>query len=190
MGNPVVTSGFVGAIGLVLDITGAMFLAQSFVLKKKVEIVRDTASYFDINPYLLRSACYQSVEARFGLFFLVLGFIGQFLAYTGVFHGGPTHYVAQTLLIGVLVLVVANVLSRAVSFRLSRHLLSAQLHGAAIQVLEFLSKQGDSYADKAAASLNSYGKLIKQRRKDGESTEEYGERLIVLMKQYAGNLLP
>jgi hypothetical protein len=135
--HPLLDSGLVGDIGLVLDITGAFFLAQSFVLKKKEEIARETASYFDSNPFLLRNACYSSVEARVGVFFLVLGFVGQYVADTQAFPPGPGSYWWATMLAEAVLLGVVWLLTKARSRAISRRLVSVGAYAGMSQLVEY-----------------------------------------------------
>ena len=82
------TRGDIGSIGLWFDIFGAFFLAESFVTKKRAEIARETGSYYDRNPFLLRSYSYQAIEARVGFSFLLLGFVCQLFGQTSRFRPG------------------------------------------------------------------------------------------------------
>jgi hypothetical protein len=88
----ILTTGLIGDVGLILDITAAFFLAMSFVLKKQAEMFRETSDYWNGNPFRLPSAVRQSLEARVGFMFLALGFLGQFIAYSSWFNSGSDRY--------------------------------------------------------------------------------------------------
>jgi hypothetical protein len=90
-----------------LDITGAFFLAMSFVLKKQRQMLKESQSYMDGNPYLLPSAVRQTLEARTGFGFLFLGFMGQFVAYTNWVRAGSDNYPLWVLLGGAVLFAVA-----------------------------------------------------------------------------------
>lgn len=56
----ILTTGLIGDVGLILDITAAFFLAMSFVLKKQAEMFRETSDYWNGNPFRLPK-CSQTI---------------------------------------------------------------------------------------------------------------------------------
>jgi len=59
-----INSGFLSSIGIVFDIIGAFFLAQSFILKKTDRIVKEASSFYDGNPFLLPSFIIQRIVSK------------------------------------------------------------------------------------------------------------------------------
>lgn len=97
------TSGDITSAGLWFDVIGAFFLTKSIVSKKREEIAREAGTYFGGNVHLLRSSSYQTIQARAGFIFLLVGSVGQLLGQTGWFRFGQTG--AQMLIfIGAVVL--------------------------------------------------------------------------------------
>jgi hypothetical protein len=88
----ILTTGLLGAIGLCFDIIGAFFLSKALVFKRPKEVRLETNSYFDGNPFALRSIAQQRIDARAGFVFLLLGFGGQFIAYTTWITSGPDQH--------------------------------------------------------------------------------------------------
>ena len=121
------TDGTVGSVGLLLDVCGAFFLSQSFVLKKRAETVRETRSYWGVNPYSLRSSVYQGIEARIGFAFLSLGFFGQFLVYSGWLRSGRNQWPVPMLLAGLVSLAASFFVARVVCRAASRRAFSREL---------------------------------------------------------------
>jgi len=103
MNFPPITSGFIGQAGLLLDIIGAFFLSQGFVLKQPEDVVREASSFWNGNPFFLKSAISQRIEARVGFIFLLLGFVGQFLSYTGLFVTGSDSVSGELIVLGVVI---------------------------------------------------------------------------------------
>jgi hypothetical protein len=75
-----INSGFLSSIGIVFDIIGAFFLAESFLLKKYDRILKESSSFWGGNPFLLPSLITQRIEAKTGFIFLMLGFLLQMIS--------------------------------------------------------------------------------------------------------------
>ena len=182
MHHPVLDSGLVGDLGLALDIMGAFFLAQSFVVKQLEEVVRETGSYYGANPFALRSACYSRVEARVGLFFLALGFTGQFVADTRAFQPGPGSYWWTVILGGTALLGATWALTRARCRALSRRLVSVQAYQGILQVLDM---RFGSYPD-VELRPQHWGTALDCDRLVGEDDYAYFIRLKRLSGYWCG----
>jgi hypothetical protein len=170
----VVTTGFVASIGLLADITGAFFLAESFVLKKRTKAVRDVRDYWNGNPYRLRSAIYQSIEARAGFFFLLLGFTGQFLGYTDLFPTGRNRFVLLSLLGGVCISVGALLLvHRWTRYRSRREV--------AREWADPIKKDSENIS---LESCELYGGALDLNRGQGESVQQFRERIVRLSQEW------
>ena len=120
------TSGDIDAIGLCLDIIGAFFLAQGFVMKRREEIGRETRSYYDGNPFLLRSATQQAVEARVGFVFLALGFLGQLISQLTWFSADAAQFPIEIGIGSVAVFAAAATVTRTFKRRLSQRVVAAE----------------------------------------------------------------
>ena len=176
----VFTNGFVGSVGLVLDVCGAFFLAESFVIKKREETLRETRSYWDGNPYSLRSAVYQAIEARVGFGFLFLGFLGQFLAYTGWFTTGENRWPIPMLASGVVGLGIAILVVRQVSRRSSRRMVATEWGDSMTKALTTGPTSNDPAKLEEIAS--SYAIALDVRRQEGEGTDVFVQRLTESLK--------
>jgi len=65
-------------VGLILDICGAWLLAQGLVLNRDRHLGEVASPYWDLNPKLLRELVTNAYDARFGVGFLIFGFLLQF----------------------------------------------------------------------------------------------------------------
>jgi len=70
--------------GILWDIAGAIFLAKAYAVVDDAQLERQAATYFDMNPSVLRALCEQRLDARIGLCFLLVGFTFQALSAAGV----------------------------------------------------------------------------------------------------------
>jgi hypothetical protein len=86
------TNGLIGTIGLALDIIGAFYLARHFLKRNPEAFVEESRTLYGSNPFVLRSAAQQAVDAWVGFFHLLAGFLAQALAYSGWFQTGPDRY--------------------------------------------------------------------------------------------------
>jgi hypothetical protein len=93
----------IAAFGLALDIAGAILLAKGFMLKRIDAIVRESGSYYGYNAHLRNSLVEQTVEARFGIVFLVSGFFCQAAPY--MVRSSPTKLAALSVIALILDLV-------------------------------------------------------------------------------------
>jgi len=171
----IVTSGFVDACGLTLDIAGAFFLASSFAFRDRNALAQDTASYYGGNPFVLRSASYSTIEARVGLGFLVLGFSGQFLGASDVFQSGAAHYWWAVLAAGAALFAVSFAIVRAIARTFSQRLVGLSVAKPIRNHLELFEsgKQPD-----LSRACWLYGKALDCDRAKGESDETYFRRLV------------
>jgi hypothetical protein len=175
------TSGFVSSVGLILDVCGAFFLSESFVLKKREETSRETASYWDGNPFLLRSAVYQTIEARVGFGFLLLGFFGQYLGNSGWFRPGTNRWPIPTLVVGVSLLAVSAVVVRLLSKHRSRRIM-AQQWGAGM--LHSLKEKAPAEDDKRQRLATHYSIAFDVPQRSGEETDAFVDRLVTAVTDW------
>lgn len=156
-----------------MDITGAFFLAESFVVKRREQIIRETNSYWDGNPYSLRSACYQAVEARAGFAHLAIGFTGQFFSYSDLLTQGPNRLVLACVIGGVLYGAVAVTVVHRVARWYSRRTTSTE---TAARVESELGKAED--ADKLQSLASFYAPVFDLVQAPGESAADFAARII------------
>lgn len=179
VGNiPIVTTGLAGDIGLMLDVTGAFFLAASFVLKKPTHMLREATNYMDGNPFLLPSAVRQALEARVGFVFLFFGFMGQFVADTRWVSRGPDYYPSWLLLVGIAVFVLSWLLVRIAGTRRARRKLAATWGEVMIRNLK------NAGPDRVERIAGFYGDAFSMRRRKDESWDEFHQRLVGEITQW------
>lgn len=162
-----------GGIGLLMDIVGAFLLAESFVLKRRDQIVRETNSYWDGNPYSLRSACYQAIEARAGFAHLALGFSAQFVSYTDRLQQGPNRLVLACVIGGLLYGALAVTVVHRVARWYSRRTTSTEM---ADGVERQLGEAED--ADKLQSLASFYAPVFDLVQMPGESAADFAARII------------
>lgn len=75
---------WLGAIGSVYDVAGAMILIRALFWAQPVELFRQAVQTWDADSELLRSQCTQKVDALWGSSILILGFSFQALSALGV----------------------------------------------------------------------------------------------------------
>ena len=89
--------------GLTFDVAGVLFLGAAFFLKTKKGIIQEAGTYWDSNPYVLRSIISSRLDGMSGTTLLFVGFLFQIFGYfklqSEIFIG--TSYV----LLGVFILV-------------------------------------------------------------------------------------
>jgi hypothetical protein len=68
----------ISAVGLILDVGGAIALASAFAFKRPRDVYFEASPYYGPNPALVVSMAKQTADAWVGGILLVLGFIGQF----------------------------------------------------------------------------------------------------------------
>jgi hypothetical protein len=177
---PIVTSGFVGSIGLVLDISGAFFLAQSFILKRREAVTREASDYFSGNPYRLRSAVFQANEAWVGFAYLLLGFTGQFLGESTLLTNGVDRFPLLIVLIGVAQLGLVFAIARTVNRERSRRVVAKHFGQL---ILEQLAGE-DEATDRSASFCDFYAPALDLKRGKGEADQAFIDRTVVQITKY------
>lgn len=158
------TSGDIGSIGLWLDIIGAFFLAESFILKKRPEIAREARTYIGGNPFLLRSASYQAIEARSGFAFLFLGAVGQLLGQTDIFHAGVARVSICFVLVAIFLSLLIYSLVKILFRRYSRGMVA---DGWATMMANELNDTNKTQEEKMKSALRfGFWLDLKQRRNE------------------------
>ena len=180
--GPVVTTGFVGALGLMFDITGAFFLAESFVTKRATDVARDVRGYWGGNPYQLASAMRQSVEARAGFACLTAGFVGQFLAYSSLVEPAPNRYPAVVVLVGVLGFSTAVVVVRNRGRAKARTFVSREFGQAIDREINRMRTEAPEKVEDIALHLAG---ALDVDREPAETTDAFADRVVALSKRWA-----
>jgi hypothetical protein len=92
--------------GLMLDILGAFYLAQSFISKNLEDLTFEGTSGYGSPPNLryIRSNLYQKAEAQVGFCLLTIGFVLQSLDYFFLGNDNPTSIRSHCVLASVLAL--------------------------------------------------------------------------------------
>lgn len=169
---PIITTGLIGNVGLVFDISGAFFLAASFVLKHQDKLLKETRTYMDGNPFALPSAIAQTVEARLGAFLLAVGFFGQFIAYTGWVSNGKDDYPTWVLLAGAAAFI-------GLWFSVSSHIRHKARRAVAREWGKSMTRALDqSPRDKLSSLCEFYAGALGLKRREGESDEGFKTRII------------
>lgn len=70
--------------GLIFDAIGVSLLGYAFFMKSKEAIIQEAGTYWNSNPYVLRSIVATKFDGIFGSALLLIGFIYQALGYAGV----------------------------------------------------------------------------------------------------------
>lgn len=167
------TSGDIGSIGLWLDIIGAFFLAESIVLKKPLEIVREVGTYLGGNPFLLRSASHQTIKARCGFVFLFFGAVGQLLGQTDLFHSGVAHVSICFVLVAVFLSILIHFLVSIFSRRYSRRMVANEWVTSMANELKDTNKTQE---EKMKSSLR-FGIWLDLKQKRNEKDEDFIARM-------------
>ena len=175
------TRGDIGSIGLWLDIIGAFFLAESFVLKKRLEIVSEAGTYLDGNPFLLRSASHQTVEARCGFVFLFFGAVCQLLGQTDLFRSGVAHVSIFFVTVAVFLSILIYFLVRIFSRRYSRRIVANEWATVMTNELKDFNKTDQ---EKMTSALR-FGILLDLKQKRNEVNDVFIARLVSRMDQWS-----
>lgn len=168
------TRGDIGSIGLWLDIIGAFFLAESFILKKRPEIAREACTYLDGNTFLLRSASYQAIEARCGFVFLFFGAAGQLLGQTDLFRSGVAHLSIVFVLVAIFLSILIYFLVKMLSRRYSRRSVVAQ--SWATTLANELNDTNKTQEEKMTSALR-FGIWLDLKQKRNEKDEVFVARV-------------
>lgn len=67
------------ACGLAFDVVGIVLLGAAFFFKTKKSIRQEAGTYWDANPYLLKSIIASKFDGMAGTLYLFVGFTFQFL---------------------------------------------------------------------------------------------------------------
>jgi hypothetical protein len=176
------TSGVVGSVGLLCDIAGAVFLTESFVVKRRKEAVREARSYMDGNIWALRGAIQQGVEARIGAVFLVFGFLGQYVSYSSWVKTAPNHRSGWMLVCGGVTIGLVVLCGRRVAINAG---LRAGARTWGQQTIEVLKKE---LTDPASAVLgeyaDSYGEEVAIKRRADEPDAAFANRVVAEIKRW------
>lgn len=175
------TSGDIGSIGLWLDIIGAFFLAESFILKKRLEVVREVGTYLGGNPFLLRSASHQIIEARSGFVFLFFGAIGQLLGQTDLFRSGVSHVSIGFVLVAVFLSILIYFLIRIFSRRYSRRMVANEW---ATMMANELRDNNKTQEEKMKSVLR-FGIWLDLKQKTGERDDVFITRMASCLDKWS-----
>ncbi len=162
-----INSGLISNIGIILDIIGAFFLAESFLLKKTNQIVKESSSFWNGNPFLLPSYITQRLEAKTGFVYLLFGFLLQYFANSTLIQQGPDRYVKELLLIGFVLWLMSYLLLKVINRLLARKALIKEDGGNFLRGLKDAKEQGDKRFIELA---KFYGEAldISRNRKEAE----------------------
>jgi len=161
------TADEIAALGLALDIVGAILLAKGFMLKGVRGTIRESGSYYGYNSHLRNSLIEQTVEARFGMAFLASGFSCQAAPYmVRMCSGRIAALWAIAITLGVGAWLAAIVLSRRMIRKLNR----------TVALKEISEKESNHYT-LSEKELQRLEKLSDVQRLPGEKTDETLSRM-------------
>jgi hypothetical protein len=169
------TSSDVSCIGLCLDVIGAFFLAESFLLKRREDIARDSGTYFGSNPFMLRSALSQAIEARIGFGFLGLGFVGQFLSQSGWFAARPARAPTAIVVVALVLWCVAFVVVRLLARNFSRRAVARAWKESMIPALQQPDTQPPEHRQELATL---WGSVLFLAQGTDETDDAFVQRVI------------
>ncbi|OGD56171.1 hypothetical protein A2V71_04425 [Candidatus Berkelbacteria bacterium RBG_13_40_8] len=175
-----INSGLVANSGIIFDIIGAFFLAESFLLKKNDKIIKESSSYFDGNPFLLPSYIIQRLEARTGFFFLMLGFLLQYFANSEYVSQGRDKYTLALLVIGFISWIIAFIILKIIGKALAQKALIKEDGKNFLRGIEDTKKQNNENFTKL---VKFYGDALDIPQKRGENTIVYSKRIVNLIKK-------
>jgi hypothetical protein len=78
------SASWLGVVGILYDIAGAMMLSYALMWSRPQVLARQSAGSWDLNIDLLYAFCEQTVDARWGATFLIAGFLLQAASSAGV----------------------------------------------------------------------------------------------------------
>jgi hypothetical protein len=170
-------------MGLLLDMIGAFFLAESFVVKRREQTLREASDYYDGNPHRLRSAVHQAIEGRVGFACLLLGFSAQFAANTDWFEAGLNDSPLPLATTGLVAFGVLFTAVRIVSRRASRRAV-ARAWGRSIE--NNLGHEGRSIrtADQVVDLCFFYGHALDLKRNENETSDLFADRIVTCVTRW------
>jgi len=174
-----INSGFLSSIGIVFDIIGAFFLAQSFILKKTDRIVKEASSFYDGNPFLLPSFIIQRIEAKTGFGFLMLGFLLQMISNADFVDQGRDKNFWLILLAGLVLWVIFVFIVRFWGKKLGQNALMKEDGANFLRSLNEAKKEGQERYSKLA---RFYGDALDISKRKGEEDFSHAERLTKIIE--------
>jgi len=171
-------SGDIGTMGLFLDIFGAFFLAQGFIIKSAEATVVEASDYMDGNPYRLRSAIYQRIEAWTGFIFLFIGFALQLSTYQSFVTKGSNDNVSFTMGVPVVLVLCTILITNRLKKRLAYNAINTAFNFKRRVALELTTKRSMKSEDQQAKAAKFYGEVIGIKRKNSETVDRYIDRVL------------
>ena len=170
-----INSGFLSSIGIVFDIIGAFFLAESFLLKKTDKIVKESSSYMDGNPFLLPSFITQRIEVKTGFGFLMLGFLLQMISNADFVNQGRDKIFWLILPVGLVLWLISVLIVRFWSKKLGQAALLKEDGVNFLKSLNEVKKEDQERYNKLALF---YGEALDLKKSDDEDDQSYSERVM------------
>ncbi len=153
-------------IGLALDIFGAIFLAKAFMAKKIQRIISESTTFFGRNKWFKDSLIQQKIEARFGVIFLLSGFIyqaiGNLVSSTIRIHISP--FIFSSMVIILVILFLTS--SKSIKYLTKRTIFKTE----AIYHKDELDKY-------KTESLDNCGECLRILREKDENDNDYKRRI-------------
>ncbi len=171
---------FIFIIGLLFDIIGAFFLAQSFIRKNLADLTYEGTSGYGSPPNLpyIKSSIVQKAEAKIGFGFLTTGFILQSLDY---FYTDRLSVRQIEISFVILLLLLILLLIPSLGFILKKLLLKKYGFKMALIVVKIKNlelEQNHTYTVKVAEYLVPSFKRIKN-----EGDGSFAERFLIELKK-------
>ena len=174
-----INSGFLSSIGIVFDIIGAFFLAESFLLKKTDKIVKESSSYMDGNPFLLPSFITQRIEAKTGFVFLMLGFLLQMISNTDFVNQGRDKNFWLILVVGLALWLISVLIVRFWSKKSGQ---SALIKEDGANFLRSLNEAKKESQERYSKIVSFYGDALDISKRKDEEDFSYAERLTKIIE--------
>lgn len=175
-----INSGSVTSIGIVFDIIGAFFLAQSFLFKKIDRIIKETSSYYNGNPFLLPSCIAQRLEAKTGFVFLFIGFLTQMIANTDIINQGKDKIFWLIIILGVLLWLITLLIVKCWAKKIC---LSIQIERNGDSFLKSLNETKEKNPEKLTNLALFFGDALDFFKGKNENNISYNERLISFIER-------
>jgi hypothetical protein len=171
-----VDSGVLSSFGVGMDLIGAFFLSQSLFIKNLDKTIIEASDYMNGNPYRLKSAIYQRIDAITGFIFLALGFFFQFIANLNFIPKGENDILSLTITLLVLLALLAWSITGPIKRDQSRKsIIETFLLRTA---LELTSKSSMKTKDQFLEAAKFYGEAIGIKPENNERAEQYAERIL------------
>ena len=174
-----INSGFLSSIGIIFDIIGAFFLAQSFLLKKTDRIVKEASSFFDGNPFLLPSFIIQRIEAKTGFGFLMLGFLLQMISNADFVNQGRDKNFWLILTIGLVLWLISVLIIKFWGKKLGQAVLIKEDGANFLKSLNEAKKESQERYIKLACF---YGDAMDISKRKDEEDFSYAERVTKIIE--------